>query len=126
MSSDELRQRRLAVVEEHMSTEVTKEFDRTLATFNGGNGATPHAGLIADASTRIVYHQDESQIELTRTLLGLSRSESELLTMLSAGQALWRVGSRSFVVQHYRSRLETRLTDTDAGMSVIGQRPGRR
>jgi steroid delta-isomerase-like uncharacterized protein len=35
MVSDELRQRRLAVIEEHMNTEVTKEFDRTLATFNG-------------------------------------------------------------------------------------------
>ncbi len=92
----------------------------------GSRAARIAEGLIADASTRIVYHQDESQIELTRTLLGLSRSESELLTMLSAGQALWRVGSRSFVVQHYRSRLETRLTDTDAGMSVTGEGPGRR
>ena len=35
MLSDELRQRRLALIEEHMNTEVTKEFDRTLATFNG-------------------------------------------------------------------------------------------
>ena len=35
MLGDELRQRRLAVIEEHMNTEVTKEFDRTLATFNG-------------------------------------------------------------------------------------------
>jgi type IV secretory pathway VirB4 component len=92
----------------------------------GSRAARIAEGLIADASTRIVYHQDESQIELTRTLLGLSRSESELLTMLSAGQALWRVGSRSFVVQHYRSRLETRLTDTDAGMSVIGKPLGHR
>jgi type IV secretory pathway VirB4 component len=92
----------------------------------GSRAARIAEGLIADASTRIVYHQDESQIELTRTLLGLSRSESELLTMLTAGQALWRVGSRSFVVQHYRSRLETRLTDTDAGMSVIGKTLGRR
>ena len=31
--------------------------------------------------------------------------------MLSAGQALWRVGARSFVVQHYRSRIEARLTE---------------
>jgi hypothetical protein len=38
--------------------------------------------------------------------------------MLSAGQALWRVGSRSFVVAHRRSRIERRLTDTDAGMST--------
>ena len=35
MLDDELRQRRLALIEEHMNTEVTKEFDRTLATFNG-------------------------------------------------------------------------------------------
>jgi type IV secretory pathway VirB4 component len=75
-------------------------------------------GLIADASTRIVYHQDESQIPLTRTLLGLSESEAELLSMLSAGQALWRVGTRSFVVAHHRSRLEAELTNTDVGMRV--------
>jgi type IV secretory pathway VirB4 component len=84
----------------------------------GSRAARIAEGLIADASTRIVYHQDESQIPLTRTLLGLSASEAELLTMLSAGQALWRVGSRSFVVQHYRSRLEAALTDTDTGMRL--------
>src|ERR1700747_2956498 len=35
MITDDLRQRRLAVIREHMNTEVTKEFDATLATFNG-------------------------------------------------------------------------------------------
>jgi type IV secretory pathway VirB4 component len=75
-------------------------------------------GLIADASTRVVYHQDESQIEATRRLLGLSHSESQLISLLSAGQALWRVGSRSFVVQHHRSRIETQLTNTDTGMRI--------
>ena len=35
MLDDGLRQRRLALIKEHMDTEVTKEFDRTLATFNG-------------------------------------------------------------------------------------------
>jgi steroid delta-isomerase-like uncharacterized protein len=35
MITEELRQRRLDVIREHMDTEVTKEFDRTLATFNG-------------------------------------------------------------------------------------------
>jgi steroid delta-isomerase-like uncharacterized protein len=35
MDSDELRRRRLAVIREHMDTEVTHDFDRTLATFNG-------------------------------------------------------------------------------------------
>ena len=32
MITDDLRQRRLAIIREHMDTEVTKEFDATLAT----------------------------------------------------------------------------------------------
>ncbi|RDH79028.1 ester cyclase [Mycolicibacterium moriokaense] len=35
MLDDDLRRRRLEVIREHMDTEVTQEFDRTLATFNG-------------------------------------------------------------------------------------------
>jgi type IV secretory pathway VirB4 component len=84
----------------------------------GSRAARIAEGLIADASTRIVYHQDPSQVPLTRSLLGLSETEARLISMLSAGQALWRVGSRPFVVQHYRSRLETQMTNTDTGMSV--------
>jgi type IV secretory pathway VirB4 component len=84
----------------------------------GSRAARIAEGLVADASTRVVYHQDESQVPLTRSLLGLSRSEGELISMLSAGQALWRVGSRSFVVQHYRSTVEAPLTDTDTGMQA--------
>jgi hypothetical protein len=34
MISDDLRQRRLKIINEHMDTEVTQEFDLTLATFN--------------------------------------------------------------------------------------------
>ena len=75
-------------------------------------------GLIADASTRIVYHQDQSQVPLTRSLLGLSESEAQLLSILTTGQALWRVGSRSFVVQHHRSRFEAGMTNTDTGMAI--------
>jgi type IV secretory pathway VirB4 component len=85
---------------------------------SGSRAARIAEGLVADASTRIVYHQDESQVPLTRTLLGLSHSEAELISILGAGQALWRVGSRSFVVQHYRSRMESQLTNTDTGMKT--------
>jgi type IV secretory pathway VirB4 component len=85
----------------------------------GSRAARIAEGLVADASTRIIYHQDESQIEVTRSLLGLSHSEGRLISMLSPGQALWRVGSRSFVVNHQRSRIEARLTDTDSGMSLV-------
>jgi type IV secretory pathway VirB4 component len=88
----------------------------------GSRAARIAEGLVADASTRIVYHQDESQVPLTCALLGLSETEGRLISMLSAGQALWRVGNRSFVVQHYRSRLETKLTNTDTGMRVSEER----
>ena len=43
MITDDLRQRRLAIIREHMDTEVTKEFDATLATFNGH----PHYEIMA-------------------------------------------------------------------------------
>ena len=89
----------------------------------GSRAARIAEGLVADASTRVVYHQDESQIELTRALLGLSRSEGRLISMLSTGRALWRVGSRSFVVAHQRSAIEAALTDTDSGMDA-GQSAG--
>jgi type IV secretory pathway VirB4 component len=92
----------------------------------GSRAARIAEGLLADASTRIVYHQDESQVELTRNLLGLSSSEARLIGMLSPGQALWRAGSRSFVVQHYRSALEARLTNTDIGMRLSTEEVARR
>jgi type IV secretory pathway VirB4 component len=92
----------------------------------GSRAARIAEGLIADASTRIVYHQDESQVPLTRQLLGLSETEAQLISLLSAGQALWRVGSRSFVVQHYRSRMEAGLTNTDTGMRISGEVTDRR
>ena len=88
----------------------------------GSRAARIAEGLVADASTRVVYHQDESQVEVTRSLLGLSRSEAQLLSLLSPGQALWRVGSRSFVVSHQRSAIEGRLTNTDSGMSLSEDR----
>jgi steroid delta-isomerase-like uncharacterized protein len=35
MLADTLRDKRLALIKEHMATEVTHDFDKTLATFNG-------------------------------------------------------------------------------------------
>jgi type IV secretory pathway VirB4 component len=92
----------------------------------GSRAARIAEGLVADASTRIVYHQDESQVPLTRTLLGLSSAEAELLSLLGPGQALWRIGGRSFVVQHHRSRIETRFTNTDTGMRTSAAATGRK
>ena len=49
---DDLRRRRLELVEEHFRTEVTQEFERTLATFNGH----PHYEIMA---TGQVYDGDD-------------------------------------------------------------------
>jgi steroid delta-isomerase-like uncharacterized protein len=42
---EDLRARRLRIVEEHFLSEVEQEFDRTLATF--GEGGTPHYEIMA-------------------------------------------------------------------------------
>ena len=63
MISDDLRRRRLDVIEEHMDTEVTQEFDRTLATFNGH----PRYEIMATGQT---FEGDEEVMgyyRLTRT-----------------------------------------------------------
>ncbi len=63
MIDDDLRRRRLEVIREHMDTEVTQEFDRTLATFNGH----PHYEIIA---TGQVFDGDDEVMgyyKMTRT-----------------------------------------------------------
>jgi len=60
MIDEELRQRRLAVIHEHMDTEVAHEFDRTLATFNGH----PRYEIMA---TGQVYDGDDEVMAYYRT-----------------------------------------------------------
>jgi steroid delta-isomerase-like uncharacterized protein len=56
---DDLRRRRLAVIEEHFASEVDKEFDRTLATFAGH----PHYEIVATGQVHdgddevLAYHR---------------------------------------------------------------------
>jgi hypothetical protein len=75
-------------------------------------------GLLADAETKICYAQPPDQVPQARELLGLTDTESELLPHLRRGWALWKVGQRSFLVQHRLSPLEHELVDTDARMAV--------
>jgi steroid delta-isomerase-like uncharacterized protein len=56
MITDDLRQRRLAVIREHMDTEVTKEFDATLATFKTNGEGHPRYEIMA---TGQVYDGDD-------------------------------------------------------------------
>ena len=64
MITDELRDRRLEVIREHMDTEVTKEFDRTLATFKSESGGRPHYEIMA---TGQVFDGDDEVMEDYRT-----------------------------------------------------------
>ncbi len=59
-----------------------------------------------------------TSVPRTRELLGLTVTEAELLPELGRGVALWKVGRRSFLVQHRLVRRERRLVDTDAACST--------
>ena len=73
-------------------------------------------GLLADSETRVVFGQSPSEAELTGRMLGLSRAETGLVGQLPRGVALWRLGTRSFLVEHLVGTAEAPLVDTDAAM----------
>ncbi|HTZ09215.1 MAG TPA: hypothetical protein VMB72_09085 [Acidimicrobiales bacterium] len=80
-------------------------------------------GLLADSETRVVYAQSPGEVERTAALLGLSTTEADLLPHLGRGVALWKVGTRSFLVEHRLSPLEHALVDTDAAMGEATPEP---
>jgi type IV secretory pathway VirB4 component len=73
-------------------------------------------GLLADSETRVVYAQSPGELAVASELLSLSSTEAELLPQLRRGVALWKVGQRSFLVQHRLSQMERQLVDTDGAM----------
>jgi hypothetical protein len=73
-------------------------------------------GLLSDSETRVVYAQPPGEIEQAASLLGLSSTEAEIVPHLRRGVALWKVGPRSFLVEHRLSPLEASIVDTDAQM----------
>jgi type IV secretory pathway VirB4 component len=79
-------------------------------------------GLLSDSETRVVYAQSPGELEAAAELLSLSTTEAELLPQLRRGIGLWKVGQRSFLVQHRLSALERMMVDTDAAMTGSGVR----
>lgn len=77
-------------------------------------------GLLADAETRVCFAQAPGEAELTASLLGLSPTESQLVTQLPRGVSLWRVGEEAYLVYHDLSAEERCLADTDAPMRPAG------
>ncbi len=73
-------------------------------------------GLLADSETRVVYGQAPGEVAAARELLSLSETEAEAVQQLRRGVALWKVGRRSFLVQHVVGQGERSIVDTDAAM----------
>jgi hypothetical protein len=84
----------------------------------GSEQVTLAEGLLADSETRVVYAQSPGEVARTGELLGLSETEGELVTQLRRGTALWKVGRRSFLVEHRLGRHELPIVDTDAAMGA--------
>ena len=70
-------------------------------------------GLLAEISTRVIYRQSPNEIPATVAALGLTDTERDYMPRLGKGQALWRVGSRGYLVQHQVTAAEWPLIDTD-------------
>jgi hypothetical protein len=74
------------------------------------------AGLLSDSETRVIYAQPNGEVAAAASLLGLSDTESELIPHLGRGVALWKVGHRSFLVQHLLGPSERGMVDTDGAL----------
>ena len=80
----------------------------------GSAGRAIAEGLLDDCETIVCYAQPPSAIATTGDTLGLGERERQLLTGLGRGVALWRVGTRSYVVEHRLAPTERVIVDTDA------------
>ena len=74
-------------------------------------------GLLSDSETRVVYGQPPAELDKAAELLGLTSTEAALLPQLPRGLALWKVGMRSFLVEHRLGRHEQVIVDTDGRMA---------
>ncbi len=85
----------------------------------GGEGSEQVSlaeGLLGDSETRVVYAQSPGEVARLGEQLGLNETEADLVTGLRRGTALWKVGRRSFLVEHHLASSERWLADTDQAM----------
>jgi hypothetical protein len=73
-------------------------------------------GLLADAETRVLFGQAPAEADASEHHLHLTGRERDLIAGLPRGVALWKVGPRSFLVEHGVGPLESDLVDTDGAM----------
>ena len=74
------------------------------------------AGLLGDTETRVLFRQAPDQVAETKSLLGLSEVEADLLPRLGRGRALWKRPGGSTLVQHVVAPSEWRFSATDSAL----------
>jgi type IV secretory pathway VirB4 component len=83
----------------------------------GGTGSAEARlaeGLVADSETIVCYAQAPGELSAAVRVLGLSEDEAQLVGRLGRGVALWKVGGRSYLVEHRLAPDERAIVDTDA------------
>lgn len=86
---------------------------------DGTTTAKVALGLLADTDTRVLFRQASDQAAEATDLLQLTLAESQLVTKLAKGRALWKVGQHhTSVVQHVLAPGERAFTDTDARLTL--------
>ncbi|GAA4256443.1 hypothetical protein GCM10022255_069290 [Dactylosporangium darangshiense] len=76
-------------------------------------------GLIEDSGVRISYGQEPGSLEAAREFLGATDTETNLLPLFRQGVALWKIGTRSYVVRHQLSSIEKAMVHTDSQMEAL-------
>ncbi|WP_189060213.1 hypothetical protein [Longimycelium tulufanense] len=82
----------------------------------GSEAARLARGLLEDTGFSIAYRQTDAALPVTKDLMGLTDVQAQLLKFLRKGSGMWRLGGRTFVVQHILSSLEEPLVQTDSRM----------
>jgi hypothetical protein len=85
---------------------------------DGTAAAKVSMGLLADTQTRVLFRQSSDQVADARALLGLTTTETQVLSRLCRGRALWKVGGHTAIVQHAIGRAERAFCNTDDRMAT--------
>lgn len=79
------------------------------------------AAILKLTATRVLYHMDRDEAEVTANYLGLPDWARHALVdgsnVCAPGRGIWQVGSRINLVEHIRTATEIKLTDTNRRMT---------
>ncbi|MFF3957497.1 ATP/GTP-binding protein [Streptomyces sp. NPDC001890] len=82
------------------------------------------AAILKLTATRVLYHMDKAEADITADYLQLPDWAREALvdgaSRCSPGRAVWQVGNKMHLVEHIRSATESELTNTNRKMTEAG------